>query len=104
VKKALLVLGVGVALAGCGSSDSGGGGGDKYPDSARKAFLDACTKSAGGGSSADDRCNCVIDKLEENVSFDDFKKADEALRQGKSVDSGTQDEIEKATSDCRKDG
>jgi hypothetical protein len=46
----------------------------------------------------------VIDKLQDRVGYDDFKKADDAIRQNKTPDKKTIDEIDKAVSDCRKEG
>jgi ABC-type phosphate/phosphonate transport system substrate-binding protein len=100
MKKALIVAVALTALAGCGASSSSNG--DKYPQSAIDNFTKQCVASGGGTNDVKDRCNCVIDKLQDRVSFDDFKKADDAIRTNKQPEKKTIDEIDKAVSDCRK--
>jgi hypothetical protein len=102
MKKALIVAAALTALAGCGASSSNNG--DKYPKDAVSNFTNQCVASGGGTNDVKDRCNCVIDKLQDRVGYDDFKKADDAIRQNKTPDKKTIDEIDKAVSDCRKEG
>jgi hypothetical protein len=99
MKKLLIVAAALLALAGCGASSNNGG---KYPKEAVNNFTKTCVASGGGTNDVKDRCNCVIEKLQDRVSFDDFKKADEAIRANKQPEKKTIDAIDKAVSDCRK--
>ena len=101
MKKALILLGIAATLAGCGSSSDSGG--EDYPKEARDAFVSDCVKS-GGGESVRERCTCVIDKLEDTVDYEDFKAVDAALRKGQEGDKEVVDDIEKAATECRKEG
>jgi hypothetical protein len=102
MKKALIVAAALTALAGCGASSNNNG--DKYPKEAVANFTKQCISSGGGTNDVKDRCQCVIDKLQDRVSFDDFKKADDAIRKNQKPEKATIDEIDKAVSDCRKEG
>ena len=87
-------------IAGCGSDDSDAGkAGEKYPEDSRKAFLDSCDAQPSAERSV---CECALEKIEATVSFNDFSKADKALREGKEVDAATQAKFEDATTECSK--
>ena len=101
MKKALIVAAALTALAGCGASSKTNS--DKYPKEAVNNFTTQCVSSGGGTNDVKDRCKCVIDKLQDRVKFDDFKKADDAIRNKKTPEKATIDAIDKAVSDCRKE-
>ena len=101
LKRALILIGAAVALAGCGSSSESGG--EDYPKEARDNFVTACVKT-GGGESARERCTCVIDKLEEKVSYEDFKAADTALKENKQPKEEVSKLLEESATECRKEG
>jgi hypothetical protein len=63
---------VGLALiaTGCGQAD--------YPASVQRNFMDAC--EANGGATK--KCECAIDKLQSELSFDDYKKEEAAITAG----------------------
>jgi hypothetical protein len=84
------------ALAGCGGGDSGGGNG--YPKVAETNFVNSC-KAQPGATQA--KCQCAFDQIKANVPFDEFKKADAALRAGKSADPKVQQQIVAAVKKCR---
>src|SRR4051812_11049664 len=81
------------ALGGCGGDDSGGGGNNGYPKTAETNFLNSCSAQAGATKA---KCQCALDKIEQKISFDEFKKADAALREGKSADPNTQKALQEA--------
>lgn len=68
-----------------------------YPADVRQNFLDACNRSSDGKRSA---CRCALRKLEETVSYEDFKQADAAIRGGGAAAPGTAKKIQDAISGC----
>ena len=79
----LLALAV---LAGCSSPGSV----DSYNSDTRENFLVACKTANDRGLSdeeADRLCGCWYDAFETNMSFDQFKTAEDRIRQG--LDDGT---------------
>jgi ABC-type phosphate/phosphonate transport system substrate-binding protein len=99
MKKALIVAAALTALAGCGASSNSDKA--KYPKEAVDNFNRQCVSSGGGTNDVKDRCQCVIDKLQDRVKFDDFKAADDAIKNNQEPKKATLDEINKAVSDCR---
>jgi hypothetical protein len=91
----LSVLSLG--LAACGGGDSGDGSANGYPGEVEKTFLDACKSTSKGNESA---CRCTLTKLEATVPYDDFKKADAAVRAGKAADPETSGKLTSAIKAC----
>jgi hypothetical protein len=85
------------ALAGCGGGNSGGAG-NGYPKVAEDNFIKSCSAQPGATEA---KCQCAFDKVKAKISFDQFKKADAALRQGKSADPKTQQALQEAVKACR---
>ena len=86
------------ALAGlgaCGGDDSTATG---YPSDVRDNFMRACKLNSSGNDTA---CRCILDRLEETVPYEDFKKADAAIRGGDKADADTGKKIAAATKGCR---
>jgi hypothetical protein len=80
--------------AGCG------GGGNDYPDKAVQSFMMSCKAQA---SATESSCLCVLDNLEETMSYEEFKRVDTAIRIG-GTDEIPEESREKfldAISDCR---
>lgn len=69
---ALLAATVALA-AGCGGSSGGG----SYPAAAKTNFLNACEQRASTAA-----CTCEFAYITKHVSFNTFKAADQALRNG----------------------
>jgi hypothetical protein len=74
----LATLGAILAATACGSGGSGG-----YDDGVRQRFVSACTQTSSGHEAA---CAAAYNCIKQRVSFADFKAADQAIREGKSVD------------------
>lgn len=75
-------------------------GGNDYPDEAVDNFMTSCTAQAGATESS---CRCVLDNLQETMSYEEFKRVDTALRMS-GTDEVPEDSREKlldAISDCR---
>jgi hypothetical protein len=102
MKRALIVVVAATALAGCGSSNKNNGG--DYPKTVIADFTKNCVASGGGTNDVKDRCKCVIGKIQDRVDFADFKKADDAIRNGTKPDKAVIDDENQAVSDCRKEG
>jgi hypothetical protein len=104
---ALLAAGL-VALAGCGGDDEperpqaaapattqaapppaatapgeepgpAGGAGARYPQDARRAFLQACEAEPGATRAA---CACALERIEARYSFEAFRRIDRAAARG----------------------
>jgi hypothetical protein len=85
-----LLIGVGglalLLLCGCGgSSDSSPEPVGSYPAQVEQNYLTNCQSSAqaSSGSSRDfsDYCHCVLTKIEAKQSFEEFKAAEEQVRE-----------------------
>jgi hypothetical protein len=75
-----------IALGACG-------GHDDYPASVQRNFLDSCQSHGGTG----DGCNCALDKLQDKLSYEDFKKEETAMLMGNPPSRKVSD----AVADCR---
>ena len=91
-----------VGAVGCGDDggrDSSSEPGGKYPEEVRKTFLDSCDSQPNATRST---CECALDKVEKTVSFDEFKKADEAIREDPKARPPGYDKLIKAARECAK--
>jgi hypothetical protein len=86
-----------LGLAACGGDENDSKAGNKYPSDVEDNFMKACKTSSGG---KEDACKCALKKLEETVSYDDFKKADEAIREGGKASGDTAERIQDAITSC----
>ena len=89
-------------MAGCALAGCGGGGGDKsvgngYPKSTEDNFIKSCSAQPGATQS---KCQCAFDKIKATLSYDEFKKADAALRSGKSADPKATQALQSAVKAC----
>ncbi len=88
----------GLAIAACIAGLAGCGGGkdsDDYPAAAERNFTTACTKSSGGDSKG---CRCALDKIEQKMSYKEFKREDAAINAGHKPSRAVTDAI----ADCVK--
>jgi len=86
-----LALAAAVLTAGCGSN-----GHARYPTNVEKVFLRAC----GAGHQRPQACRCILSKLEDTVPFDEFRLADDALRNGGRAPAATRKKVAAATNAC----
>ena len=93
---ALPLAALALTLSACGGDNSSNAGGG-YPKSAEDNFLAAC-KTASGGKEA--VCKCALAKLEDTLSYADFKRADAAVRGGGKATGDTAKKLEDAISGC----
>ena len=102
---ALSLAAVLIAL-GCGGGDDGEGGDEGYPDEAVSNFMETCppstVESAQGALTPEEArtwCRCVINELEETLSFEGFREYDARVReQGPEVDPPS--EVTEAAEKC----
>ena len=109
-----LVAVLAIGLAGCTTSKDNANT-QKYPQEAKENFVDECAAAAAkarpGGDDKQRRtdCNCIVDKLEDQLPYDrkdggdSFKDADTAIKDNKQLAGGVKDDLDKATADCVQD-
>ena len=88
---------IALTLGACGGSDNSSSKGSKYPSLVEDNFLNACKLSSNG---KEDACKCALKKLEDTLSYDDFKKADADIRAGGKASGDTAKKISDAISSC----
>jgi hypothetical protein len=86
-----------LGLGACGGDDNSSKTGGKYPSEVEDNFMTACKASSGG---KEDACKCALRKLEETLSYDDFKKADADIRKGGKASGDTAEKITNAIKSC----
>ena len=79
------------------TTDSASQAGEKYPEEVRKTFLDSCASQPGATRSA---CECALGEVEKTVSFDEFKEADEALREDPNARPPVYEKLQDAVREC----
>jgi hypothetical protein len=110
-----LVAALAIGLAGCTTSQDNANT-DNYPQEAKDNFVDMCAAEAAqtrpGGDNQQRRtdCRCIVDQLEEQLPYDrkasgetSFKDADTAIKDGRELPDGVQDDLDRATADCVQD-
>ena len=91
-----LALAVLVAvLAGCGGGDDEGERG--YPDEAIASFVAECSRQPNATEAA---CRCVIRRLEVSMPYEEFARADEALRDDRTPDEASLEKLQAAAAGC----
>ena len=94
------------ALAACGGDDGGNGGGGEsggdngYPAQAEENFMKACTAQPQANEAY---CQCTYDEITANVSYEDFKAAEEQIGSGGINDAPpeTREAFQNAIEKCR---
>lgn len=84
---------LGFGAVGCG------GDGDGYPESARQDFMRTCQAEL----RAEDRkaaCECVLEEVERTVPYEQYKKAEAALREETELDRATAVKLRDAVQGC----
>ncbi len=99
IRRSALTLLAGAAIAGCGGGDDNGGGGgdDGYPAAARTNFVESCDKQPNASRSV---CECALEELEKTLPYEDFKAADDAIRNGDKPEKATSDKLTAAVEGC----
>jgi hypothetical protein len=84
------------AIAGCGGDDSSSDNG--YPKEAETNFVNSCSSQPGANR---EKCQCAYDHIKAKLSFDEFKKADTALREGKDADPKATKALQDSVNECK---
>ena len=82
------------AIAGCGSEDEGAA---RYPEQARTEFVEACDAQPNAARSV---CECALEELERTMPYEEFKAADEAIREGEEADAASAEKLTASVEAC----
>jgi len=91
-----------MALAACG----GGGEPTSFTPEVEDNFVNSCVDSATTGatpakeSDAERICGCIYNELKQRMSFEEFKAADESLREGDQMSADLSATLQAAASAC----
>ena len=97
----MVAVAAALALAACG-----GGEPTSYSPEMQENFVNSCVDSAMNGtappeeSDAEQICGCMYDELKARMSFDEFKAADESLREGEQMSSDLAADLQAAAAQC----
>jgi hypothetical protein len=89
------------ALVACGGSEP-----TSYTPEVQDNFVSSCVDSAVNGatpadeSAAERICGCMYDELKARMSFEEFKAADESLRNGEQMSADLSAALQAAASQC----
>ncbi len=90
-----------VAFSGCGGSEP-----TSFTPEVQENFVNACVDSATTGtapaaeSDAERICGCMYDELKARMTFDEFKAADDSLRQGDQMSAQLASTLQEAAAAC----
>jgi hypothetical protein len=90
-----------VALSGCGGSEP-----TSFTPEVEDNFVSSCVDSATQGASsasesdAERICGCMYTELKQRMSFEEFKAADESLRQGEQMSAELSATLQAAATAC----
>ena len=80
--------------------------GERGSPEVQENFVNSCVDSATEGSSPADEsdaeriCGCMYDELKARMSFEEFKAADNSLRQGEQMSAGLAATLQAAATAC----
>ena len=90
-----------VAFSGCGGSEP-----TSFTPEVQENFVDSCVDSATQGSApasesdAERNCGCMYDELKARMSFEEFRAADDSLRQGEKMSADLAATLQAAATAC----
>jgi hypothetical protein len=103
-------IGLATALAAATVAFSGCGGGSEptsFTPEVEENFVNSCVDSATEGSYPTDEsdaeriCGCMYDELRTRMSFEEFKAADDSLREGEQMSADLAATLQTAATACR---
>ena len=80
-----------VGVAACG------GGEDGYPQESVDAFIRECREQP---NTTERQCTCVVERLQETMPYEEFARADKALKESKEPDAASLEKLRAAITDC----
>jgi hypothetical protein len=81
-----------VGLAACGGGDDGG-----YPQESIDAFVQECRAQP---NTSERQCRCVVERLQETMPYEEFARADKALKESKDPDPASLEKLRAAITAC----
>ena len=97
----LATVAVAMALAACGGDEP-----TTYTPEVQENFVNSCVDSATSGtapadeSGAEQLCGCMYNELKARMSFEEFKTADQSLREGEEMSSELAATLKAAAGAC----
>ncbi len=98
---ATVIVAATVALSGCGGSEP-----TSFTPEVEDNFVSSCVDSATqGGSPASESdaeriCGCMYDELKQRMTFEEFKAADDSLRNGEQMSAELSATLQAAATAC----
>jgi hypothetical protein len=92
LRSGLVVACAVVALAACG-----GGGEDGYPQESIDAFVRECNEQPNADQ---DQCRCVVERLQETMPYEEFERADVALKENREPPAAAIEKLRAAVTAC----
>jgi hypothetical protein len=93
-----------LVASGCGTSGGESSKGN-YPSGAKKTFQTGCEKEAAKngakGKVVSNYCACTFDYIEARLTYDEFKRADEQISDGKKTSPKAQRTMRGAIARCK---
>jgi len=80
-----------VGLAACGGSE------DAYPQESIDAFVRECNEQP---NTSERQCACVVERLQETMPYDEFARADKALKENQQPDAASLEKLRAAITAC----
>lgn len=71
---------------------------DGYPSEVVQNFMNACTAEAGATEEAEEACTCVIERLQEEMTLDEFLEFEDQVEAGEGILSEVGDIIDSCAS------
>jgi len=97
----LATVAMAMALAACGGDEP-----TTYTPEVQENFVNSCVDSATSGtapadeSDAEQLCGCMYNELKARMSFEEFKTADQSLREGEQMSSELAATLQAAAGAC----
>jgi hypothetical protein len=89
--------GVALAFAVVGLAACGGGGEDGYPQESIDAFVRECRAQP---NTSERQCRCVVERLQETMPYEEFARADDALKEDREPAAASLEKLRAAVSAC----
>ena len=89
--------GAALAVAVAGLAACGGGGEGGYPQKSIDAFVRECTAQP---NTAEPQCRCIVERLQETMPYEEFARADKALKENRDPDAASLEKLRAAITAC----
>jgi hypothetical protein len=89
--------GVALSFAVVGLAACGGSGEDGYPQESVDTFVRECRAQP---NTTERQCRCVVERLQETMPYDEFARADKALKENQEPDAASLEKLRAAITDC----